>query len=77
MQKLKNLNIEYIIKNSFFSNSNECFNLLGKHQMTNANLAALGVSQILSSFFKDSNKLFNPKKDLLDTFWPGHEYKIK
>ena len=73
--KIKNLNIEYIIKNSFFSNSNECFNLLGKHQMTNANLAALGVSQILSSFFKDSNKLFNPK-DLLDTFWPGRIQKL-
>ena len=73
--KIKNLNIEYIIKNSFFSNFNECFNLLGKHQMINANLAALGVSQILSSFFKDSNKLFNPE-DLLDTFWPGRIQKL-
>ena len=73
--KIKNLNIEYIIKNSFFSNSNECFNLLGKHQMTNANLAALGVSQILSSFFNDSSKLFNPKY-LLDTFWPGRIQKL-
>ena len=73
--KMQNLKIEYIIKNSFFSNFNECCNLLGKHQIINANLAALGVSKILSSFFINSKKLFNPE-DLLDTYWPGRIQKL-